>query len=125
MPSSRPAASARIRRLLGAVAGLVIASGTAEMAGDDSPPREEGARVEINGGRPKVDARVEIKSDHTKAVRVEIVSDSKDALIQINGHRRKANRLEMVSDSKDSVVEINNRRQEGAAIALASRGEAD
>src|SRR5207249_665279 len=49
MTFSRLADSARPRRMLIAFAGLVIACGTAEMAGDDSPPRAEGTRVEING----------------------------------------------------------------------------
>ena len=77
--------------MLVAFAGLVIACGTAEMAGDDSPPREEGARVEINGGRRK-DARVEINGGRGKAVRSKSVSDSKDALVEINSARGRANR---------------------------------
>ena len=36
-----------------AFAGLLVACGTGRVAGDDSPPREEGARVEINGARRK------------------------------------------------------------------------
>src|ERR1700694_2479155 len=106
MPSSCPAASARTRRMLIAFAGLVIACGTAEMAGDDSPPRDEGARGEINGGRRK-DAHVEINSDHTKANRIRIISDSKDALVEVNNDRSKANGIKTVSDSKDALVEIN------------------
>jgi len=101
--------------MLVAFAGLVIACGTAELSGDDSPPRVDGARVEINGG-DRNDAQVETKARQSQAVRVEIVSDSKDALVQINGRRRKANRV--TSDSKDSLVEINSARREGAAIEV-------
>jgi hypothetical protein len=101
--------------MLVAFAGLVMACGTAELSGDDSPSREAGARVEVNGGHRK-EAPVEIDGTRSKAVRVEIVSDSKDALVQINGHRRKANRV--VSDSKDSLVEINSARRDGAAIEV-------
>src|SRR6266446_6078179 len=106
MTSSRPAASARPRRMLIAFAGLVIACGTAKIAGDESPPREEGARVEINGSRHK-EARVEVRTDRRKAKRAEIVSDSKDTVVQVNSKRRKANRIHVVSDSKDTLVEIN------------------
>src|ERR1700682_2850903 len=96
MTSSCPAASARTRRMLFAIAGVWTASSAAEIAGDDSPPREEGARVEIKGGRRK-DARVEIISDRSEADRVEIVSDSKDTLVDINGGRRKGDEGEVNS----------------------------
>src|SRR5450755_545323 len=120
MTSSRPAASARTRRMLIAFAGLVIACGTAEIAGDDSPPREEGARVELNGSRRK-DARVEIMSDRGKAERIEIVSDNKDALVEINNDRSKANRVEIVSDSKGVLVEIDGGRRKGAEVQVNGR----
>src|SRR5947207_9270949 len=74
MTFSRLADSARPRRMLIAFAGLIIACGTAEIAGDDSPPRAEGARVEINGGGHK-GARVEVTIDRSKAKRTEILSD--------------------------------------------------
>ena len=44
MPSSRPAAGARTRRLLFAVAVLVVATGNSRIAGDDSPASDNGAR---------------------------------------------------------------------------------
>jgi hypothetical protein len=106
--------------MLIAFAGLVIACGTAEIAGDDSPPREEGARVELNGSRRK-DARVEIMSDRGKAERIEIVSDNKDALVEINNDRSKANRVEIVSDSKGVLVEIDGGRRKGAEVQVNGR----
>ena len=89
-----------------------MALGTAQMAGDDSPPREEGARVEINGGRRR-DAEVELVSEHRKAV-----SDSKDTLVEINRDRSRTVRVEIVSDSKDAVVEVNGGRHSGAQVEV-------
>ena len=80
--------------MLIAFAGLVIACGMAKIAGDESPPREEGARVEINGGRHK-EARVEVRTDRSKANRAEIVSDSKDTLVEINGGHRGGRKVEV------------------------------
>jgi len=103
-----------------AVAALFVTWGPIELAGDDSPPQEAGARVELNGGRRK-DARVEIVSDRKKTARVEIVSDSKDTVVEIRSDRRRADRVTMVSDSKDAVVELNSGRREGAAIEVNGR----
>jgi hypothetical protein len=106
--------------MLLAFAGLVIACGTAHLAGDDSPPPDDGARVEVNGGRRK-DARVEIMRDRSMADRIAIISDSKDALVEVHNDRAKANRTEIVSDSKDALVEINRERREGANIEVNGR----
>src|SRR5436190_1450984 len=95
MPSSRPAAGTRNRRMLVALAGMVIVCGTGEVAGDDSPRRKAEARVEINGGRRR-DATVEIKRDRKRAVRVEVVSDSKDVRVEIKSDHRKGPRVEVV-----------------------------
>jgi hypothetical protein len=97
-----------------------MALGTAKMAGDDSPPREEGASVEINGGHRK-DARVQLVSDRSKTVRVETVSDSKDTLVEINRDRSRAVRVELVSDSKDALVEVNGGRRDGAQVEVNGR----
>jgi hypothetical protein len=143
MPSSRPAASARTRRLLLAVAGLVIACGTAEKAGGDDPQGEEETRVEINGTRRKnalveikrdrrkpgrieivsvrKDPLVEVRNDRSKANRNRIVSDSKDALVEIKSDRSRANRIATVSDSKDALVEINGGRRRGAEVVVNGR----
>ena len=54
-----------------------------QIAGDDSPPREEGARVEINGGRRK-DARVETcQRREAKRAASKSFSDSKDAVVEV------------------------------------------
>jgi hypothetical protein len=125
-----------------ACAGLIVACGTAQMAGDDSPSRVEGARVEINGGRrkdvrveigrqQKVDtvatvsdskyAFVEIRSDRRKADRITIISDSKDAIVEIASARRKADRIGIVSDSKDIFVEINGEPRNGTQVQVNGR----
>jgi len=119
MPTSRPAAGARTRRILLAFAGLVITCGAGQRAGGDNSPSEEGARVEINGDRRK-HALVEVKSDRKKVNRMAAVRDSKDTVVEISSARRKPERVAIVSDSKDAVVEINARYRE-AEVELNGR----
>ena len=59
---------------------------------------------------------IEIRSDRRKAIRVEIVSDSKDAVVQINGIGGK--RTGNCQRQQGSLVEINRARREGAAIEV-------
>src|ERR1044071_7632363 len=118
MTSSRPAASARPRRMLIACGALIIACGTKEITGDDSQPREDGARVEVNGGRHK-EARVDVTTDGTKAKQTEILSDSKDSLVEGNGRPPTRSRPRNRGHHRGPTVEINPPLQGyGAAGAL-------
>ena len=129
MPSSRPLASARVRRMLFACAGLAFAGGVPAIGSDDNlSERDQGARVEIIGGRTKA-GRVELTSESKDALveinggRIEsdLTSDSKDALVELNGYRSKSRRAELTSDSKSALVEINGGRNKTAQVEINGR----
>jgi hypothetical protein len=118
--------------MLLAFAGLAFACGIPAIGSDDNlSDRDEGARVEINGGpskSPKVEltsdskeARVEINGGRNKPGRVEITSDSKDARVEINGGRNKSGGVEITSDSKDASVEINGARTQTTQMEINGR----
>lgn len=100
--------------MLLAIAGLVIACNTTEVAGDDGPPREGGARVEINGDSHK-DPRIEIVRARARAVRMKIANESKDVVVQINSDSKDALAQ---GDSKDTLVQVNDRRRDGADVQI-------
>jgi hypothetical protein len=81
-----------------AVAALLIASAIPSIGGGEISSTDEGAQVEINGGRKK-DAAVSSQRARHKPASVEIdLSDSKDVAVEIN------------AESKDTAIEINGRR---------------
>src|SRR5437763_2329776 len=99
MPSSRQQAKAQNGRIRLAVAALVMASAIPSIGGNDISSSNEGARVEINGGRKK-DAAVSSERHRRKRASVEIdLADSKDVAVEINA-----------PESKDTAIAITGRR---------------
>src|SRR5687768_7902810 len=105
MPSSRPMARVRTRRLVFGVALLLLASGSLPVAGDDSPASSEGAKVEVNGARNQA-VRVERAQSRKKAGRVEIdLGDNKDYTAERRHARGKMGRVEIdLGDNKHATV---------------------
>ena len=111
MPSSRPTCGARSRRLLFALAILVIAGPNPRIEGDDSPAGNESARVEINGGpRPQAPKQ---KTGHLEID----LSDSKDVTVDVRPARHKKGLIIDLGDSKDATVEI-VRERPGANVEI-------
>src|SRR2546421_12845771 len=99
MPLSRQQAKAQNGRIRLAVAALVMASALGSIGGGEISGSDEGARVEINGGRKK-DAAVLSERARRKSASGEIdLADSKD----VAGDRQ-------APQSKGNVIEIHARR---------------
>jgi len=95
-----------------AVAALVMASAIPSIGGGEISSSDEGARVEINGGRKK-DASVSRQhAARRKPANVEInLADSKDVAVEIiNAPDSKDVAVEINVESKDTAIEINGRR---------------
>src|SRR3954469_21663765 len=93
MPSSRPWSGARSRRLLWALAILVVAGSNPHLQGDDSAA-SDGAQVEVNGAPQPRKKRGEVKID---------LGDNKAASVRTR--RRNVVQIDL-GDSKDATVEI-------------------
>src|SRR5207248_7837941 len=106
MPSCWPRSGARSRRLLLALAMLILAGSDARLEGDDSPGND-GAQVELNGTRqPRKAAQIKID-----------LGDSKDVSFRRERTRRKNVVQIDLGDSKDAVVEI-VRERGGANVEI-------
>ena len=118
MPSSRPMARARTRRLVWGVALLLGASGNLPLAGDDSPSSDGEAKVEVNGARSRP-ARIARAQTRKKPGRVEIdFGDSKDFNVEPRQVRGKTGRVEIdLGDNKHATVEI-VRERKGAEVEI-------
>jgi hypothetical protein len=88
-----------------------MAGSNSPMEGDDGPGANDGARVEINGGR-RPQARK--KSGHGEID----LGDSKDVIVDVKQSRKKNGLVEIdLGDSKDATVEI-VRERPGADVEI-------
>src|SRR5207237_3560502 len=111
MPSCWPLSGARSRRLLIALAALMVGLGNPRSEGDDSPAGKDGARVEINGSSHaqarKRNREVQIDLGDSKGARVMAQRTRKRNVVEIGLGDSKDATVELVRERGDANVEIN------------------